>query len=163
MVEQMNYKITIDVNLMYAEPVVPAMETLKRWEKEGKVVLVEAEPPRGDRSPSYGWPGSPPKPQAPHRNGPRGRMKKEAGSLDFKGVAAVLFPQKDSQKLSMGEVNNVAHLIKHHSSKNEMFVTHNAKDFIESGRRERLKASFGVIAMTPEETVTMLSEMECWK
>jgi hypothetical protein len=161
----MNYKLTIDINLMYADPKLPAMDTLKRWKSEGKIDLIEAEPPRN--ASSYGWPGAPAKPtyQAGNFRGKtRARVTKSApGGINFNGVAAVLFPQRDPQKLHMSEINDVAHLIKHHMNKHELFVTANLKDFIEGGKKERLKASFGIIAMTPDEAVEMLSKMEGWK
>lgn len=162
----MTYKLTIDVNMMQTEEKNRAMETLKRWGAEGKIELVEADRAKVERDPATGWPGAPSKPMdfRGHRSTMRSRpSKSEAGGPTFKGVAGVLFPHKDPQKLNMGEVNSVAHLMKHHSSKNELFITMNAKDFIEEGRRESLKAQFGVVTLTPEEAVTMLTEMEGWK
>lgn len=163
----MKYKLTIDVQLMNMEPAVTGMDVLKRWQTEGKIELVEAEPPRVEKEPAYNWPGAPPKPREENRGfrgSPRARVKKEApGEVNFKGVAAVLFPYKDSQKLNMGEINDVAHLVRHHNSKNELFVTANVKDFIADRKRERLKTSFGIVAMTPEEAVQMLGSIEGWK
>lgn len=161
----MKYRLTIDVNLMHADPIAPAMTTLKRWKSEGMIDLIEAEPSRSEREPAYGWPGAPTKPidtNNPRRGG-RNPVKRDAGASNFKSLAAVLFPYKDSQKLNMGEINDVAHLLKHHGSKNELFVTINQKDFIEAGKREQLKAAFGIIAMTPDEAVQMLSKIEGWK
>lgn len=163
----MTYKITVDVNLMNAETAVPGMETLKRWKDEGKLDLLEADPPRTAKAPAYGWPGAPPKPKETQSSWgePKRRPKKmaESGSANFKSVASVLFPSKDPQKLNMGEINNVAHLIQHHISKNEIFVTGNSRDFIEGGRRDLLKVCFGIIAMTPEEAVKMLGEIQGWE
>jgi hypothetical protein len=163
----MNYKLTIDVNLMHTETKQPAMDTLRRWKEEGKIDLIEADPPKSAREPAYGWPGAPPKANPDTRfgrAGTRGRPKKESGSgPNFKGVASVLFPNKDPLKLNMAEINNVAHLLKHHGSKNELFITANLKDFIDGGRRELLKSHFGVVAMTPVEAVDMLKEIEGWK
>ncbi len=156
------YKLTVDINLMHETAPIAAMDKLKRWKSEGKIDLIEASPPR---EAAFSWPGTPPKySNNPRDNRSRGRVKKEpSGGPNFKTVAAVLFPNKDSQKLSMTEINDVAHLVKHHSSKNEFFVTHNLKDFIEGGKRERLKNSFGIIAMTPAEAVETLSKIEGWK
>ena len=161
----MIYKLTIDGYLLTAEDPSKAMKTLKRWKEEGKVELVDVDPPKTAREQPYGWPGAPPKPPSPYpqRNMSRGRLKKdEPGSPGFKGIASVLFPHKDPQKLSMTEINDVAHLLIHHASKNELFVTPN-QGFIDGGKRERLKTAFGIIAMTPDEAVSMLSEMEGWK
>jgi hypothetical protein len=63
----------------------------------------------------------------------------------------------------MTEMNNVFLLIKHHERKNEFLVTHNVKDFIEEGRQDRLRANFGIIAISPEGVVEMLSSIEGWK
>lgn len=157
----MNYKLTIDVNLMDEGSKIPAMDTLKRWKREGKIELIEAAP---SQNASYGWPGSTIR-TSPSRD-PRGRtrMKKDPpGSPNFKTVAGVLFPSKDFLKLNMGEINDVAHLVKHCVNKNEFFITVNMKDFIESGRRETLKQSLGIIAMTPDEVVEALAKIEGWK
>jgi len=163
----MQYKITIDINLMHAAPNIPGMDTLKRWMSEGKIELIEAEPPKVEKAIPYGWPGAPPKPvesRDPRLRGGRRIIKKDPpGGASFKGVAAVLFPQKDAQKLNMGEINDVAHMVKHHISKNEIFVTHNRKDFIEEGKRTALKSAFGIVAMTPAEAVEMLTKIESWK
>lgn len=162
----MSYKLTIDVNLMKAEPVVDGMETLKRWKEEGKVELIDSDPPKVATPAAYGWPGAPPKPPENKptwgARKPRSKKMSDSGNATFKSVAAVLFPGKDSQKLHMGEINEVTHLIRHHASKNEIFVTV-TNSYLEGGRRDLLKHYFGIVAMTPTETVKTLSEMEGWK
>ena len=164
----MHYKLTIDINLMNEDPNIPSMDTLKRWTAEGKIQLIEAEAPKivneaNDNSPAV-QPRTSDQRRDPRSPGGRRVIKREpSGGANFRGVAAVLFPQRDSQKLHMGEINDVVHILQHHSSKNELFVTHNLKDFIENGKRERLKAAFGIIAMTPDEAVEMLSTIEGWK
>src|SRR6185312_9453142 len=144
----MQYKLTIDINLMHEAQTIPAMDVLKRWKAEGKIDLIEAEPPRLERGSAHGWPGAQiikNEVRDPRQRGGRRIIKKESShGANFRNLAAVLFPQKDSQKLNMGEINDVAHMLKHHSSKNELFITHNLKDFIEEGKRERLKAGFGI-------------------
>ena len=162
----MTYKLTLDTNLMAAELNVPGMDTLKRWQDEGKIELSEADRAKVDKNPAFGWPGAAPKPQPqmkPKWGSPKGRSGKmaESGNANFSTVAAVLFPSKDPHKLNMTEINNVAHLIKHHSSKNELFLTLN-EGVLETARRERLKTSFGIVAMTPEEAVQTLGELEGW-
>ncbi len=156
----MNYKLTIDVKLMHEEPKIPIMDTLKRWMKEGKIELLEAAPRRVESagyapplSASIGY-------RSRFRPGPKPKAR---GGVNFKEMASVLFPHQDSQRLDIHQINDVAHLVKHHGSKNELFVTHNQKSFIEKGKRERLKEAFGIIAMTPEETVEMLGKIEGWK
>lgn len=132
---------------------------LKRWKEEGKISFNEADRATLGRDPVKGWPGATVKtPQAKSRAG----KIVDSGKATFHSVSSILFPSKDPNKLNMGEINNVAHLIKHHSSKNEIFVTLNLKSFIEDGKREKLKNAFGIVAMTPEETVHMLGELEGW-
>lgn len=163
----MQYKLTIDINLVHEAESIPAMDTLKRWKAEGKVELIEAEPPRVERDAAQVRPGASTASndaRDPRQRGGRRIIKRDPShGANFRGIAAVLFPHKDPQKLSMLEINDVAHMVKHHSSKNELFVTHNLKDLIEEGKRERLKSGFGIIAMTPEEAVEMLSKIEGWK
>lgn len=157
------YKLTIDVNLMAAGLKLDAMDTLKRWEAEGKIQLLEADPPK---TAAYGWPGAAPQPP-PVAPAPWGRQRRrlkkseESGNASFKSVAAVLFPGKDPWKLNMSEVNNVAHLIRHHSTKNDIFVTNNST-FLEGGRREVLKSYFGITAMNPDEVVRWLEHSDGW-
>ncbi len=163
----MSYKLTIDANLMDQNLNVLGMEQLKKWKASGHLDFVVADQ-AAPKKEAYGWPGAPPKPPEPSKSNWSKRSKAglgkiaDSGKACFTSVAAILFSGKDPQKLSMGEINNIAHLIKHHSSKNEIFVTGNTKSFIEDGRRERLKNSFGIIVMTPAETVQMLGKMENW-
>ncbi len=157
-----SYRLTIDLNLTGEAAKVPAVDTLKRWLTEGKIDMIESAP---SRSSSYGWPGAAVQTTANLRKpGPRWRVKRDPpGSTTFKTVAAVLFPGKDALKLNMTEVNDVAHLVKHHTRKHEFFVTENLKVFITDGARERLKSSLGIITVTPIEVVSMLSKLNEWK
>lgn len=154
----MNYKLTIDRNLG-TENSTQSMDKLRAWMKEGKIQFVEAHTLQQTNA-SYNWPGLPPR--GPDR-GPSKYKPKPKGSSTFREIASILFPARDSQKLAMGEVNEVAHLVQHIDSKNEFFITLNTKSFINDGKRERLKRSFGVIAMTPDEVVATLSQIEGWK
>jgi len=157
----MTYKLTIDNNLLENEASIPAMAVLKRWMSEGKIELIDARAVRTESS------------FAPVSIEDARSMKRErlirrsraisAGVVTFRSVAGIIFPNRDSQKLSMAEINDVAHLMKHHTSKNELFVTENASAFIEAGKREKLKESLGIIALTSAEAVKMLSEIEGWK
>jgi len=148
----MRYKLTIDRNLTNCSPELQAVSTLKRWKAEGKLNLIEAEAKANLFSEKRAL--------KPWQRGP---SKAGAGKAKFDHVASVLFPSRNVQKLNMLEINDVAHMIKHHGSGNEIFVTGNTENFIDGGRRERLKAVLGVIAMTPDEAVRMLSEIEGWK
>jgi hypothetical protein len=160
-------KITIDMNLMEPGLGIPAMDTLRRWKDEGKIELVEADRAAAVKEQPYNWPGAPPKREESSEKvwkGGRGRSGKmqESGKANFKSIASILFPGKDPLRLNMGEINGVAHLIRHHLIKSEIFVTGNAKDFIEGGRREVLRSHFGIVVMTPDEAVQMLAEANGW-
>jgi hypothetical protein len=164
----MSYKLTIDKDLMHKVPPPQGIDVLKRWETEGKLALIEAEPstkgkPTADNE---GWFKLNNRADAPPGGAKilrRIPSKVAAVRVTFARMATILFPHRDTQKLNMTEINDVAHMVKHHGSGNELFVTGNSDSFIKGGRRELLKASFGVIAMTPEEAVRMLTEIEGWK
>ena len=164
---KLNYKLTIDVNLMDTELNIPAMNTLKRWKEEGKLDLIEADGRGAPKKEVYTWPGAPKSTEPaekPAWKGGKARSGKmnESGKANFKSVAAVIFPGKDPMKLNLKEINNVAHLIKHHSVKNEIFVAAKESEFITSGRRDLLKSYFGIIVMTPDEAVEALTELQGW-
>lgn len=164
--ERVKYRLTVDVNLMAAELAVAGMDVLKRWMREGKIELVEVERPRtaGDV-----WSTPDPVLRAPRGRGgyhyanSRPKIVRDSGAASFRRVASVLFPLKDCDKLNMAQVNDVSHLIKHHLSRNELFVTGNRRDFLDDGRREALKSAFGVVAMTPADAVAILGRMEGWR
>jgi hypothetical protein len=154
------YKLTVDVNLMDAALKIGGMDTLRKWKEEGKVDLLEAGKPSAPKAAPYTWPGATPQ-SFPSSKFRHSKMK-DSGAANFGSLAAILFPSKDPHKLTMTEINQVAHLIMHHSSKNEIFVTGN-RLVIDNGRRERLKAAFGIVALDPEETVRTLCEMQGWE
>ncbi len=81
----------------------------------------------------------------------------------FVRVSAVLFPNRDERKLSMTEINGVVHLLGHQSSGHDVFVTSNTSDFIDGGKRERLKSVLNVVVMSPEETVVWLCKTQGWE
>lgn len=152
----MNYKLTIDIDLMEPNTPIPAMDTLKEWETAGKVVLVRAQPLRSAEDNVYGGPPSAPKPFG--RNSRPQKKKAEPGAIPFAAMVAILYPDKSAHKLDMVELNDVVHIITHYVSKNELFVTRNRKSFIDQGKRERLRSAYGIIVLTPEEAVQILSK-----
>lgn len=162
----MTYKLTIDVDLMEAVPDVPGMAILKQWKEEGRIGLVDAAASKSLRQPVYTWPGAPTplksdnKPMWGRRH--QAVIIKKSGKADVKSISAILFPNTDHSRLNMDQINSVAHLLKHHSTKNEIFVTLNKKDFIDEGRREILQAQLGIVVMTPEETVQSLRKLQGW-
>ncbi len=153
----MIYKLTVQGGLLEIGDDATAMKTLKRWREEGKVDLIDTNPPRDAVAPVRK-----PETDGSGRRRVNNRRASDSGKVSFKAVAAAIYPGKDPLKLDMAEINSVAHLIKHHTSKNEIFVTADVKSFIAEGRRELLKAQFGILAMTPEETVQALSELQGW-
>lgn len=152
----MNYKLTLDSNL--ENEYSTGVATLKRWTTEKRLSLVDANPQSSSRGGGYGWTGSSQRPAQRNRFKPNPKS-----NTSFREIAAALFPHQDSQKLNLNETNSVAHLLQHLISKNEFFVTANLKDYIADGKRERLKGGFGVIALTPDEAVKVLSSMHGWK
>lgn len=73
-------------------------------------------------------------------------------------MSAVLFPLRDPQRLNMNEINDVTHLLRHHTLGHTIFVTTNAQNFIVEGKRERLHSLFKILVLTPEETVVALGK-----
>jgi hypothetical protein len=149
----------LDGGLLRENVLLTAVKTLKNWEAEGRIELFEAD--RAKESPSsqtFGWPGAPPPPRAPSRF--RGPKKSSPGSLSFQEMSNVLFPGRDPHRLKMNEVNDVAHLVRHHSLGHTFFVTTNVESFMAKGKREYLKAKFQIVVLTPEETVLALEKLE---
>lgn len=162
-IETPTYRLTIDVDLMGKDKL-SAMSTLKRWNSEGKVELIEAVRPKPEYQASAWSTISQPEAKTFKKNWRRKSAPKESSKgVNFRTVASVLYPTKDSQKLELAEMNNVAHLVKHHERQCEFFVTGNLKDFIESGKQGRLKASYGINAVSADELVDLLKEKEGWK
>jgi hypothetical protein len=150
-------KLTLDGGLLRESVLLPAIRTLKKWETEGKIELFEADRAKETRSsPNIGWPGAPP-PAKPHTRF-KAAKKSASGGVSFQQISAVLFPQRDPHRLNMTEVNDVAHLLRHHSMGNTMFVTTNAQNFILEGKRELLQAIFKIMIMTPDEAVMVLQK-----
>ena len=145
----MAYKLTLDGGLLDAKVLLPAVRTLKEWQNDGKVELF-----RADRA--SGVPAIP----SPAPMGGRSRAhprKIDSGGVSFARVSGVLYPHRDTHRLSMSEINDVTHLMVHHTTKHPIFVTTN-QNFIDRGKREHLKVAFQIVVMTPQEVVTMLEE-----
>jgi hypothetical protein len=152
-------KLTMDGGLLRENSLLPAVKTLKAWETEGRIEIFESDRPKpAPGSAAFGWPGAPGPARSHFRF--RGTRKTESGGISFQRVSAVLFPLRDPQRLNMTEVNDVAHLIRHHSLGHAIFITTNSKNFITEGKRERLQVAFKISILTPEEAVTAL-ESSC--
>ena len=152
-------KLTLDGGLLRELSLLPAIRTLKTWESEGKIEIFEADRAKEAPTGQQGWPGGTP----PARLSPRHRTIKrtEKNGLSFQRVCGVLFPNRDSHRLNMTEVNDVVHLLRHLTLGHFIFVT-NAPSFIAEGKREKLQAAFRTVILTPEETVIALKETEPW-
>ena len=155
----MIHKLTLDGGLLRESALLPAVQTLKTWEAAGKVELFEADRAKEVKT-EPGWSS----PVAPSKTHPRFRSmrKTEASGPSFQRISAVLFPHRDPNRLNMTEINNVAHLLRHHSLGHSIFVTTNAQDFVAEGRRERLQTAFKIVILTPDETVRALKASEAW-
>lgn len=148
-------RITIDKNLMDLSPPNKAITVLKRWMSEGKLELFEADPPPERRAPSVQAPYSP----TDYKSRSKVTSKTASGKTSFAKLAPVLFPFRDRSRLTITEVNDVAHIARHSQSGNELFVTENEELIT---KKERL-ALHGVVAVTPDEAVAALSKAHGWK
>jgi hypothetical protein len=79
---------------------------------------------------------------------------------EFVEVASALFPTGRAESLSQGDTNDVMHLLAHHAADGDIFVTNNTRDFVANGRRERLRERWGIVVMTPAETVEHLARVD---
>lgn len=148
-------KLTLDGGLLREAVLLPAVRTLKAWDAEGRIEIFETDRAKEVSTPSdssYGWPGA----KRPH---PRAKVarKVEAGGVSFAGISSVLFPQRDAHRLSLAEVNDVAHLLRHFTQGRTIFVTTNTETFIAGGRRERL-AALKIIVLTPDEAILAIEK-----
>jgi len=148
-------KLTLDGGLLRENVLLPAVRTLKAWEAEGRIEIFESDRAKEEPTTSkaaYGWPGA-------RTVSSRAKVarKSEPGTVSFQGICSVLFPNRDAHRLSIAEVNDVAHLLRHHTQGRTIFVTTNAENFIVDGKRERL-AALKIIVLTPEEAIVALEK-----
>lgn len=159
-----SYKLTLDGGLMREYSLAPAVATLKAWQAEKKIEIFETDRPDVTDTPQSGWPGARATPvEKPWGAKRRPPPKNPAAASMFGRMSAVLFPMRDTHKLSISEINDVSHLVRHLTLGRTIFVTRNAASFIEQGKREKLRSIFQVSVLTPEETVAYLSKEEGWK
>ena len=146
-------KLTLDGGLLHNSTGLPAIDTLRAWEAEGRIEIFEADRAKGEPTPAkvaHGWPGA----RATNARSKVAR-KSEPGKTSFQGISSILFPQRDTNRLNMAEINFVAHLLRHHTQGRAIFVTTNQEIFLLNGKRERL-AALKIIVLTPEETILAL-------
>lgn len=163
--------LTIDTNLINVHQRIPSMNTLERWQKEGKVKLVGTERLKDETSsdprarnkvnamPNVSEPGM----WNVSRWG-RANWSNKTNGPSFNELAGVLFPhQKNLSSLSENDTNDVMHLMAHAHNNCDFFLTENKKHFIKGGRKNLLKDKFGIIVDTPQEAVKYFSEKYGWK
>lgn len=155
----MVYKVTLDGGLLRDTELLPAVRALQSWASEGKIEIFESDRAKDVKPPVDPW--TTPRPTGPNRY--RTVKKVDTKGASFQRVSAVLFPMRDAHRLNMTEVNDVAHLIRHHTLGHSMFVTNNTKDFIANGKREQLQNAFKLVVLTPDEAVTVLCKSESWE
>lgn len=142
----MIYKITVDSGLMRENILQPAIRVLKQLETEGRIEIFESDRARAGMNSD-----SPPRHPAP-----RPWRKSDPSRTTFNQISAVMFPNRDPNRLNMTETNDVAHLMKHHSQGRNIFVTTNVRDFVADGRQQRLQSAFNIVVLTPDEAISAL-------
>lgn len=170
-------RLTIDTNCINIKQKIAAVNTLERWETEGKVKLSRTQRSLSESRheqarqkmlgrPNVGEPAvwdvsfldsdaylAPPGPQ-------------------FDELFSVLFPTLDPNMVSMehkrvpdgswtesSHVMDVMHLLAHESSGNQIFVTHD-KDFLRCA--QVLREKWNVVVMSPEDAVAHLQSEQGW-
>jgi hypothetical protein len=151
------YKLTLDLGLMAEGTTDVFIRRLVQWKEAGLVELI----PAGAASKSAA-----PQPYVAPPVSRFGTAKSRSapiagsGNATFKNLAGILFPNRDLAKLRMTEINQVVYLIKHHATKNDIFVTADAERYIDDGHRQRLREAYGILTMTPREVVEQIGKDE---
>jgi len=71
-------------------------------------------------------------------------------------LKTIMFPNVDFSILNeknQGRLADIDHLLGHILEKRDYFITSNTKDFIDKGKREKLRSLFGIVILTPEEFI----------
>lgn len=165
-------KITIDTNVINSKQRLAAMNMLERWRDEGKIVIVGTTRLKFEVGAYKNAKASEKEKNIPNVGEPLVLGKSYLGHAYLAGpkpnapqfwdLSKIMFPGKDHEKLDNNQSNDVMHLMSHFFAASDIFVTNNTKDFINDGRREKLKAAFQITVMTAEEAVTDLSAKHGW-
>lgn len=138
---------------MTQKPLAPGLVTLRQWEREGRIQILETDRATG--------PAPVPAPNN-YRNSTSAtrfaKKVKETGALSFAQVAAVVFPFRDSNRLGMQEINTVIHLIRHHAFKHAVFVTQ-SPELVGADVQRALKSAFKIIVVSPENVVGVVEKL----
>lgn len=157
-------RLSIDTGCINAKGNLASLNTLERWKNEGKLEI--------QRASSF----------LEEFRGPDHHVKKakeisELPALFFLGssilgrrdvlagpdlrdvVKTILFPTVAI--LNQNQEYDVQHLHEHIRSGGDIFVTLNLKDFIYSGKKEKLR-KYGVWVLTPDETLCLIDDLYGW-
>jgi hypothetical protein len=171
-------KLTVDTNLINAKGRRTGMNTLERWELEGKVRLCAAQrlvdetsnhESRAAKASTMEQISEPAvwgsATIAGEQLGSRwGFSRWSSASMPgpaYQDVASVLFPGC-SIPLTKQDNNDVMFLMAHLFAGNDIFVTNNKKDFIRDGRQAAITERFGTKVMTDDEAVDFLRAEHSW-
>lgn len=156
-------RITVDTGSIHAKGQTPELNTLERWEAEGKIELQRSDAILQELR------GEVRAMKAQSVRAQPGLFSLDPGVLEGSDVLAgpdlrseleeILFP--DAQPLTDSQVHDVEHLRRHVLAGSDVFVTLNVNDFVLRGRSEELRAR-GIWVLTPTELVTLLSELYEW-
>ncbi|MBY0370590.1 hypothetical protein K2X33_07890 [bacterium] len=139
----------------------PALSTLKAWQIEGKIEILEVD--RADPLPAAHnpWMGALPGREEKNVWGGKKRAlpkRDPKATARFGQIAAVIFPMRDTHRLNMSELNDVNHLLRHLTLERTIFVTQNNASFIDGGKRDQIFAALQISVMTPEEAVAHIKK-----
>lgn len=150
-------QLTIDSNVINVRGRLAAMNTIEKWQSEGKVLLVGAQrltnEMRGYADAKVKTMKNVSEPMVWGISDWGSKWGAAGPVPDYKELAEVLFPKVRWDRLNQNQQNDVMHLMGHCDSDSKVFITSDIKDFIKRGRRERLRDKFGIEVMTPEEFV----------
>jgi len=156
-------RITVDTGSINAKGQTPELNTLERWEAEGKIDLQRSDAmPRELDGEAWVMKARPLSAQP-------GLFSLDPGVLEGPDVLAgpdlrseleeILFP--DARPVTDNQASDVEHLRRHVLAGSDVFVTLNVNDFVLRGRSEELRAR-GIWILTPTELVRLLSELYEW-
>ncbi len=160
-------KITIDTSLINVRGRHGAMNILEKMHGQGKIELVGAQRLVDEVRPH------PKQPEADHKVSTIRNISEPVvlghscfgsaylakdGGPQFDDIASILFPGRDPRSLCSNKSNDVMHMLGHSYSDSDYFLTDDKKDFIANGRRELLRARYGIVVMTPDEMVEHLNK-----
>lgn len=160
-------RLTIDTNCINTKGRIEAMNTLERWETEGKVKLF-----RTQRSLLEAGNSSARREKVLNRANVGEPAIADISFLDsdayldgpgpeFDSVFKLLFRGIDpgEQKPENNHMTDVMHLLSHASSGNDVFVT-NDNDFLREA--DKLKRQWGIVVMKPDAVVAECQRIHGW-